>query len=76
MFLVYPVITLMHLSNPMAPTPKEVTADYFGAGIGVEMRNGLSIEATVGAKSLGCVARDCGRSAAGEIRITWRGRRR
>lgn len=74
---VYPVVTLLHLSNPMAPPAKEVTADYLGAGIGIEFQPiNLSIEATIGAKSLGCVAPDCGRSMAGEIRATWRGRRR
>lgn len=74
--LIYPVIVLMHLSDPTTPAAREVTIDYLGAGAGVEFRNGLSIEATIGAKSVGCVGSACGRTGGGQITFTWRGRGR
>lgn len=73
--LIYPVILLMHLSDPTTPAAREVTVDYLGAGAGIEFRNGLSIEGTIGAKSIGCVGTACGRTGAGQITFTWRGRR-
>jgi hypothetical protein len=73
---VYPVVTYSHLSDVTRKASQEVTADYLGAGLGLAMRNGIVIEGTLGAKSLGCVAKDCGRSAAASLVITWRGGRR
>ena len=72
----YPVIVFLHLSNPTEPSAREVTHDYLGAGIGVELKSGLTIEGTLGAQSLGCMAPDCGRSAAATFSVTWRGGRR
>jgi hypothetical protein len=72
----YPLVVLMHVSNPTASLKHEVTHDYLGAGVGVELKNGLTIEATAGRQSLGCLAEDCGRNPAATLSLVWRGRRR
>ena len=56
--LVYPLVIIMHMSNPTAPPPKEITHDFIGGGIGLEHK-GFSVEATLGAQSFGCAGKGC-----------------
>jgi hypothetical protein len=72
----YPLVILLHISNPTLPASREVTHDYLGAGIGVEFRNGLTVEGSIGMQSLGCVTKSCGRSTGATLSVTWRGKRR
>lgn len=70
----YPLALAVHMSNPAAPSPKEVTHDFIGAGGGVRFDNGFTIEAAIGAQTIGCTARDCGRSLGAHVSVTWRGK--
>lgn len=73
---VYPLVILLHLSNPVAHAKQEITTDYLGMGLGVELKNGLTVEGTIGAASIGCTGPKCGNQQAGSIQFTWRGRRK
>ena len=73
---VLPLILFLHTSNPGATSAYEVTDDYLGAGVSVELRAGVTVEATLGARSLGCVAPDCGRSVGASFSVRWSPRRR
>lgn len=73
---ILPLIVFLHTSNPAAPSSHEVTDDYLGAGVSIEMRAGVTIDATLGGRTLGCTAVDCGRSVGAHLMVRWSPRRR
>jgi hypothetical protein len=73
---IYPLVVYLHISNPVTSPHSDITADYLGGGVGIELKNGISIEGSLGLKDLGCRSARCGVEMGGSLTVTWRGKKR